>query len=175
MHSVEFIGLATNLLTHIVDLGIDMNLQIAALIVLLLRVFVKSRNNLIALGIKTALKRDALSLNHAHKPADGALPLVTLLVISVGGLGHEEIGAVLLVLASFHRKHSTHIAQKAELHLRGIHFLVLDDFGKAVAHDGDQHVHHRQLGEESGKNEEDEDQRSLGMVAEVVKTELAQG
>ena len=102
VHSFEFIALATNFLTHLVNLGIDMNLQVAALIEFLLTVLIESGYDLVTLEIESTLKLDTLAFNHMNKSADRALPLIAFFIISISWLCNEQISAVFLVFAPFH-------------------------------------------------------------------------
>ncbi len=104
---------------------------------------------------------------------DGSFPLVTIVIVGIIWHDQEqELLAILFVVALRHG--GNQIRQKIQFRLDGVHVAIFNDTLKCVAHDGDKHVQHSQLREESCQNEENEAHGSLGFVCKVVHVEFTE-
>ena len=103
---------------------------------------------------------------------DATDPLVSsLFVLLRFNNVQEHIG---LLLAAGLTNCASHIVHEVELDFGTVDLPVLDYTLKGVAHDGDEHVKHRQLSEECGTQEQDVAKGALGLVRIVSVVELAQ-
>lgn len=78
---------------------------------------------------------------------DNSFPFfASVFVISIRS-DQEQVDLILLLFRGS-LKNCSHVVQELELCLGGINFFVFHHSAKRVTHDGDEHVEHRDLGDE---------------------------
>ena len=182
--SLELLDLRTDFSLRIVDLCKDFSLRVLVGLVdhgperavlhgvLLLKVLERGKD-LVALRLGSLLSELALTLDDAGQLGNGAFPGISALRVLVQILCDEQVG-VILSRHSACWQHWRKVAKDLQLHDDAVDFAVLSDLGKAVAHDGDQHIQHGQLGEECRGDEEENHENALRVIFETVHVELTQ-
>ena len=102
------------------------------------------------------------------------VPIPGTLVIAevVVGLDYEHEDGLFFVL-TLRRHHARLLGQDVELVLCLVDFFVLNHMAVHVAHDRDQHAHHRRLGEERRQEEEKVDDLLVVVVRVVLGVGVA--
>ena len=138
------VDLVANLIALQFDRLIDVSARSSLHDVVFLCVFIDGRLQLRALAPNLDLYLLRLALDDPGQLANGAFPVITLLV-GCFKRSHDKHIDLAVHKAILCRQDGCEIAQELELRSRSIDNLLLNHFVEAVAHDGDQHVEHRQL------------------------------
>ena len=157
-------------LGHLVDMGLEM----LVLSLVLLDEVIDRVLQLVVLLVKLHSQVLDVAGSDASHLVDGTFPVFASIALVIVGFGHKQVD-VLLLCARGLLKTCDQVTHELEFGLGGIDFLVLHDSLKSVAHDGDQHVKHGNLGDKRRRNEEEEAHKSLGLVGKVVHVKLSQG
>ena len=138
--TLDQVDFTFNLLVRLVDESAHIFLHNA----FPLCVLIDSRLQLCALATDLVSVELRLALNNLGQPANGAFPFVAHLVGYLK-LIHDKHIDLAASNGIFVWQDGSESSQELELRPRSIDGSILDDFVEAIAHDGDQHIKHRQL------------------------------
>ena len=144
---LEGVDLAKDLASQGLDDLVNVGLEVLVLGLVLLDEVVDRVLQLVVLLVQLEAQVPDVARSDASHLVDCAFPVITCITIVIVGSGHKQVNFVLLDRAGL-LKTGDQVIHELKFGLRGIHVLVLHDSLKSVAHDGDQHVQHRDLSDE---------------------------